>query len=290
MAKKFNFKISKDDMSAELGDFGGYDGPKPPKGVYNTLIKVIRIKTNKNDDPMLNILHEISEPKGSEKAKYNGYAVWNNINVTKQSAAFINNFFDAIDPSGKAKVAFYEERITTDDEEPPNLIKVGNKKVLSVAVRVLTKDEAYQGEERLAVVQYMEAKDGEDDEDEPEEEAEELGPYDLEEEADSDSYTAEELEDFDEEDLRAILDEWEIDYPAKAKKAELIKLILAQYSDEELDDELDDEPYYPEEALGKMSVAELKEIVTDNEWPMPKPPIKKKLVAAILEGQAEVPF
>lgn len=300
MAKKFTFNLSSADKSAELGDGNFYDGDVPPKGVYLTTIKLIRIKTNKNDDPMLNVLTEIAEPKSSAKSKYNGYGIWNNINVTPQSAAFVNNFLDSVDPSGKMKSAFYDDKVLTDDENPPNLVKVGGKKILGLSVRVSAREDNYNGEERLAVGRYIESSqeveeaDDASDEDLSSEDLDE-GPDEVDNEEVEDQYTRAELEELDRDDLTDILSDWDIDYPERAGKKKLIDLILAQYDEdiEEVEDDGDDEDdevLYTEEDLADMGINELKEIIKENEWTMPKPPIRKKLIASILHDQAETPF
>lgn len=54
---------------------------------------------------------------------------------------------------------------------------------------------------------------------------------------DEDGYTEDELKAMDLEELKEILDEWEVDYAAKARKTTLVKLVLEAQDEDEYEDE-----------------------------------------------------
>lgn len=83
-------------LEASGGEFAPYDGPLPPKGTKLAgVIKQFKLKINRNNDPMLNMVVEVSGNTG-EKAKYNGLGMWTNINVTEKSAGFVNDFLTTL--------------------------------------------------------------------------------------------------------------------------------------------------------------------------------------------------
>lgn len=116
----------------ELDDFPVYDGDLPPKGVYRLVLKTLRLKKNRNDDPMLNALLIINEPASSKKSQYNGKDVWANLNVTRQGAPWVNNFISALVPENKVaavRKAFWAQKVMVDKEEPPNVLSIGAVKI-----------------------------------------------------------------------------------------------------------------------------------------------------------------
>lgn len=116
----------------ELDDYPIYEGDLPPKGVYRLVLKSLRLKKNKNDDPMLNALLLINEPAGSKKSQYNGKDVWANLNVTRQGAPWVNNFISALVPENKVaavRKAFWGQKVMVDKEEPPNVLSIGAVKI-----------------------------------------------------------------------------------------------------------------------------------------------------------------
>jgi hypothetical protein len=116
----------------ELDDYPVYDGELPPKGVYRFALKSLRLKKNKNDDPMLNALLIIDEPAGSKKSQYNGKDVWANLNVTRQGAPWVNNFIAALVPENKVaavRKAFWSQKVMVDKEEPPNILSIGQVRI-----------------------------------------------------------------------------------------------------------------------------------------------------------------
>lgn len=249
---KFNVDGAED---AEPGGGSFYDGPVPPKGVYRVTLKFMNMKKNKNDDPMLNGVLEITE-KG-DKAQYNGYGIWFNQNITKQGAPYVNEFLDAF---GYSRKAFWGGQVAVDDADADpdkrllgQVTKIGTKKTEDLMCRVSTKRGSWNDEPRLEVGKYlpMTDTDGEDDDDvwgvdadadtdadssaeeedgEEEEGEEEDGEEDGEEEdgeEDEDLWTEEALSEFDRDGLKEIAREYEVRVLKKDSDADLIAKILA---------------------------------------------------------------
>ena len=90
------------------------------------------------------------------------------------------------------------------------------------------------------------------------------------EEDEDEAYTKAELKDMSNAELKEILDDADVEYPAKAKKTALAKLVLdSQSEEEEEDDEADDddEEGYTMSELKKMQKVELRGIL--DEWRVP---------------------
>lgn len=139
-------------ITINVGDFSGvkaaqgfnnYDGPTPPAGSYRIKTGLFRIVTNSSDDPMFKIVLEIAEPKSSEKAKYNGYAIWHNANITEKSAPFTNAMLDALGIDRKAVWAGADGGIVTFKEKPEDVKKIGTKLVKGLEALVTTKRAEY---------------------------------------------------------------------------------------------------------------------------------------------------
>lgn len=191
--------------------FQNYDGPVPPKGLYRVVVKFWKIVENRNNDPMFKVLMEIAEPKASEKAKYNGYAIWHNANLTDKGAGFVNGMLDAFGINRDFVWEGPKQKIIVSQDDDEKITKIGTVKVDGLAVLVSTKKEEYPagtGEFSLKAVSFAEAEatkrastDDEDDErdsapDEDDEnlkastedEADEDGSDDEDEDGDEDSF------------------------------------------------------------------------------------------------------
>jgi hypothetical protein len=235
-------------MPAEPGEASGgftaYDGPIPPAGVYNGVVKFIKVKTNRNGDPMLNGVIEIDESDGSKK-KYNGYGIWFNQNVTEQGAPYLNAFLVAL---GCTYKEFVGGKVSTDNDDPPKILRIGRLNLTGDnKIVVATKRSTYNGTERLEVSRYMPAKD--EDVEEVEEIDEDV--EDVADEADADEaegYTRAELEEMTMAELRSILKEAGVaaETIKGMGRADMTDIILDSSSgtdeDAEDDDEGDDEP------------------------------------------------
>ena len=278
--KKMKFNVGADAADAEAGQSNFYDGDVPPRGVYRFVVRgdMLRMKTNCNGDPMLSGLAEIREPKGSDKAKYNGYGMWFQQNVTKQGAPYVNNFLDTL---GFNRKAFWGTGGVTIDEndadEDRNIVgtitKIGTKAVAEeIPCRIRTKRGKWDGEDRLEVAGagYLalsagddeeEQWDGEEDEatddsepDVPEEEAEEVedeaDDEEEEEESDEEEFAREDLDGYSRAELKELLKEWNEDFKVLKRHSddELREAIwAAMSSDEEDGDEEGDEEEDEEE-------------------------------------------
>lgn len=166
---KVKFDVDDDAIDAELtGNF--YDGPVPPaRQVYRAKVKRMELgKTGpgaKNPGaPLLTLLLEFCATKNSDASQYDGYGVWHRLNVTKQGAAFVNQFLEAIaqgddEKFAKIKKAFWGGGLVVDGDDEGHVIRIGNLRVESpngeLIVYIGTKTDSYKGEERLAVTRFL---------------------------------------------------------------------------------------------------------------------------------------
>lgn len=168
-------KIAAGDFSgvdAAVG-FNDYVGPTPPKGVYRTKTTLWRLTTNSKGDQMFKIIFTIDEPKGSKNAKYNGYAIWHNANLTQKSAPFVNAMLDAL---GVSRKAVWVAGVVTSRENPEDVVKIGGKSPIGLVVAISTRRKEYpvgSGEWQLEARTFLEASeadlsevDEDDDDDE----------------------------------------------------------------------------------------------------------------------------
>lgn len=172
---KLTFSVGKDAADQTADEFEYYDGPMPTRGVYRFELKRLRIKNNRNDDPMLNMLLSLNENERLKK-KYNGFTMWSQQNVTQQGAPYVNQFLTALGLSKPQIKSFWSDGCVTDDETPPNVLKLGKTfkvKDSGLFVYVDVKSEPYNGETRLAVRQYVVPKNKSDKDEDAEEAAQE---------------------------------------------------------------------------------------------------------------------
>jgi len=291
-----------------------------PRGVFRVWIKKITVVKNKNDDDMLKITAEIFDT-AKDKKGYNGYAFWENQNITEQGAPFLKQFLKSIGVSW----ADFQQRTKMTAEtktEPRTIISIGKVNLAGkakVTAKVTTRGDNYQGNDRAVVGRWLpkdsdtdveeeiedddELLEDEDLEDEDLEEVEE--DEDLEDEEDED----EELEEDPEEELRAELADLSLpdlrkrvktnDASAKTtglKKDALIDLIVEQESlldedeeDEELEEDEEDgaEDELREELAG-MTIGALKKRAKDNGAKVAvlnKMKVKDKVIDLIVEQE-----
>lgn len=137
------FKASGGAEAAEIEaevSFSQYDEAThgiPPKGPYRVRVRRIEgtLTKEKEDgtggDPMIKAMVIIDEPKGSKKAKYNGYVMNLYRVATKDQAARMNQFLLALagGPGAKAKAlikAFWDDQVVTEDADGFGMItKIG---------------------------------------------------------------------------------------------------------------------------------------------------------------------
>jgi hypothetical protein len=157
------------DEPEEMETFNVYDGPVPPGGVYRFKLRRLQIVTNRNGDDMMKWVMDIQEPKGSDKARFNGYGVWGQQNITDQGKPFLKNLL--IHGLGVSWSDFMNKTITVDEERPTMVKSIGRKKFLdeTIDVRAQCKRETYQGEPRLAFGRMLPWEDAEEEMDEGDE-------------------------------------------------------------------------------------------------------------------------
>jgi hypothetical protein len=114
--------------------FTDYTGPVPPAGLYHCTLKWMKLTKNGSGDPMFKVIFEVSEPKGSEKAKYNGYAIWHNANITRVGAPYLNAMLDALGLGRSDDII-----LSDDGGKEERVVKIGRKKVDGLTVLVNTK-------------------------------------------------------------------------------------------------------------------------------------------------------
>lgn len=171
---KFDSEGNFADVDAAV-PFDNYDGPVPPKGVYKFRIKRPQLVINSKDNEMITFIAEIAEPKGSDKAKYNGAVSFENITPSAKSAQFVNAFLDSI---GANRNKFWGDGgvVTEDDELPTGIKRIAGKVFEGLTFHAQTKIDRYRPEEpRMKIGAFLapvsaaaEAEDEEPDEDAPE--------------------------------------------------------------------------------------------------------------------------
>lgn len=156
---KARWAISQEEPE-DLESYDVYDGEKPPAGVYAVKLTRLSVKANKNGDPMLNGLLIVSEPKGAAKAKYNGYTIWFNQNVTEQGGPYVKQFLAALGLTWaefRNKCVLEGDMPQAKDEPATRVMKIGSVKFNDgnePALRVATKEGNYNGP-KLDVSQFL---------------------------------------------------------------------------------------------------------------------------------------
>lgn len=262
---------------ADLPDFQSNDdivkknkGALPPKGRTRVLVKKVTTKENKNGDQMLTVTCEIAE-KGSKKEQaFNGYAMWERLNVTEQGAPFLKRFLTAI---GVTWNDFITKTVADETVEPTQITKIGKVKLdkpveawVSVrhGVNQADEDEAEVGRFLPPQDEEEEPDDAEDDDDaddddiEVEDDEDDDDDDDSDDEEDDEDDDEEEDEDDDddsEEELRAELADLKVaalkkrairagvdEDDLESKKAALIdQIVEAELADDDEEDEEDED-------------------------------------------------
>lgn len=176
----------------------------PAKGVYRFKVKRLTVKKNKNDDDRVSVMLVMAEPKKSKSSKWNGYLVWDGLNITAQSAPFIKRFLKAMGLTW----ADFRDKTKRDEQDPPHIVQIGSVKFevgdkdpeLNALVKVMPADD-YNDDTHLEIARYIPVED--EDEDEPEDDEEEAEDDDIEvmdDDDDEDEDEDEEEEDDEDED------------------------------------------------------------------------------------------
>lgn len=208
-----------DAIEAEPTGGKRYEGPVPPRGVYRGVLKRLGIKNNAKGNPMLYGMIEFRAKAKSPDAKYDGYGLWLQQNVTDQGKGFVNQFLDALtdgtdEARKKLRTQFWNGGIDAEkslrDGDPKSdgghISRLGSLKVNSpegsIPILVSTKLGAdLKGNERLEVDRYLTPRAEEPDEEEYDEEVEdEDGEDESASEADADGTDEEDVEDDESEE------------------------------------------------------------------------------------------
>jgi hypothetical protein len=240
-----------------------HGGSLPSKGIYTFAIRRITSKPNKNDDERLSIGLSIQEPAKSKNADWNGYWVWDGMNVTEQGARWIKRWLKSMG----LEWSDFIEKTKMDDQDPPHIVQIGRVKFESgkdVLVRAMIKispPDDYNDSDYVEVARYLPADDGEGGATEDADDG--VGDDDVVSMADDDAPSEDAADDAEEalrEELadekvaglrqRALRNDNEADV-AGVKKADLIDLIVEQ---EMSDDDSD----------GTVTMADIEEL-TDEE-------------------------
>lgn len=129
--KPFNISGMEDVLDAEPTY---RDVPAPPKGRYKVRLKRMTHGTIRSGDnagaPRFNCLLELIGPKSAEQ--YIGYGFWHGLNLTKQSAGYVNQFLNGIAGSSEAaqrslRKSFWGADILVDDES--HVQRIGKVKI-----------------------------------------------------------------------------------------------------------------------------------------------------------------
>lgn len=253
----------------DLDDIPIYDGELPPKGIYRCAMKFLRLKKNRNNDPMLNGLLVVNEPAGSKKAQYNGYDFWFNLNVTNQGSRWVNNFLSAIVPEAKVaavRKAFWEQKVMIDKGEPPNVLSIGGVKIVeNMLVTVQCGRKTYEGDDALDAKRFIrptdmtfnadgasEATETEEEDWEETETEEEVTEEDGEEVSEEEAAREEELAEMKRPALLKLCKELDITGTRGKSEDDIIGMIL----DVEFGEEEEGEEEEPEEEMEEEEVAE----------------------------------
>jgi hypothetical protein len=155
---RLTWDVGKDAADSTAPEYDTYDGPKPGRGVYRFELKLLRIKTNRNDDPMLNYLLVMADPNKLKK-KYRGYPLWGQQNVTDQGAPYVNQFLNALGLTKPQIKSFWADGCVTDKETPPNVLRLGKTfkiKESGLYVYADIKPDPYEGDQdKMKVAQFV---------------------------------------------------------------------------------------------------------------------------------------
>jgi hypothetical protein len=284
----------------DLPDFQSNDdivrknkGALPPKGRTRVLVKKITKKENKNGDDMLTVTCEIAEKGSKSEQSFNGYAMWERLNVTEQGAPYLKRFLTAI---GCTWNDFMSKTVADESGDPEVITQIGKVKIAKQPEAfVSVKHGVDQNDEDVAEVgRFLPPADEDeepDDDDDDTDEDEDDDDIDVEDDDDDDDDESDDDDDDDEDDeeddddeddedaeeeLRAELKPLKLaalkkrairagadedDMPAK--KADLIDHIVElelESDDDDDDDEDDDEEGEDPEEMEKRIKAEVKKL------------------------------
>lgn len=232
----------------------------PPRGVYRFVLKRLQAtetgpNSNNPGTPMMKMVCEILEPKGTKKAKYNGYGIWFYRTVEEENANRVNQFLMSLMAGTKLTAAkkktvlkaFWEGNVVTETVGANDFItKIGTWTLPKDGIEVAanTQPDSYNSEKRLAISSLIPITDApapvpadEDDVDEEDLEDEESDEFEEEDEETEDEEAEEDEEEADEEDDPAAAREEELagyDRKNLVAAAKVHKLKTVKVSDDDL--------------------------------------------------------
>lgn len=156
------------DKAAEENSFARYDGDIPPNGLYKAVIKVVNYMLSKERQaPQLRAVVEIKEPAGSEKAEFNGYALFHYITLpvdpsheyyglqSAQTKEFLCALAGGDDAAWKG---YKDDNMVGDESKTMKVTKFGtyshNHKVGSPVKIMIEQDGEYKGEPQMRIRQF----------------------------------------------------------------------------------------------------------------------------------------
>lgn len=255
--------LSNDEIVQKMND-------QPPRGVFRLQLKGRpTVAKNKNGDDMIKMILEVNDP-AKDKKGYNGFALWENQNVTDQSKPFLLKWLKSLGVTWRDFNINTKKTNNPGDLIPDEILSIGNvtfggqKKVYLLAA--LGRKPAHGDyEEGTEVKRWVPKEDAQADEPDDEEEEDESAE-DTESEEDE---LREELDGLSPAVLRKRVKENDEDAKTTGlKKPDLIDLIveqeLGEEDEEEDEDESDDAEEELREELSDLSLAQLKKRAKDN--------------------------
>lgn len=156
-------KFGVDGVGEETAGF--YDGPPPVPGTYTGKVKRMELSktgptSNKPGSPLIKMVVEITGPKDN---KFIGAGIWHNLNPTKESAGFVNNFLNALaGPSEAAQLKMQKDFWNEGpllDKSGVHFLKIGQTKIDSPEgereVAFVVKKKTYKGETGAAISRFL---------------------------------------------------------------------------------------------------------------------------------------
>lgn len=137
--------LTAEDIEGAEDGFQQYAGDLPPGGVYRWKIRRIKFKKANTGTKGLNLLMFIDGSWKPEHRKYDGAPLFDDVWMTKGSAAFAKALAQALGVSAADLVS----RVVVDDDG--FVTKIGRKTIgeNEILVYMAVKRESYEGEQRL---------------------------------------------------------------------------------------------------------------------------------------------
>lgn len=236
---KFGVGDAKAAAKVDGGQFQDYSGPIPPKGVYEGIIKLAKLKVSKNGHPMMMVVVEL-DSKDKKKAKYNGCPVISNVVIMDKTLGMVNQFLDALAGSTakgrKARNTFWEEGVVVAKGEKKdsnlgtveegNITSIGGIKLTGKNRIILSGEPGeWEGKERFDQNQWIVPSDDDADDDDLDDDEDDLDDEYDDEDDDDDEEDDDDASDDDEDDEEDDTDDDGEEYedepeeePVKSKK------------------------------------------------------------------------